>query len=566
MIIIEQSRAALVIDTPPADCDVHVVLQYFEHSQPARDAELKRTLQLLCENSKVTWIHLLNERIYTSSLMQHPKVIQTDLGRRLKFKDVFEYLRRQNVKGYHVIINSDICFDEVTLANLERSDLHLAKKMMAQLRYEVPADIIFSNIETITEHSLLFGPRIDSQDTWIFHSDQAIPEKFEKLFNFEFGKPGCDNKLLYLMRMLGYEVINDPAFVKTYHIHASQERNYTAKDRVQMPYTLVGPYGYDLPVIAAPYVQSASGRPWNDVGFSDNDVLRKYVAEKLAAGERFVIPRIAGHENNYAAFGQIIKQNGGQIPEGLAEYFNQTLPVMKNNAGIHLTSTASIVRYSDMYLAAFQNCELFAGWESYGHYIRHIEQSHDMILKWFFKENDQKKTMFWAFAFDIFHYIYANPWTQALHGKRLLIVSPFEDSFREKVNVRTQLYDGVDLFPECSFLFIKPPQTQGSEPSREFSTELQTFFAQLDRLHGQYDVALVSCGGYGNLVCNAIYESGHSAIYVGGVLQMYFGVLGGRWLRERPDVVRLFLNHAWSRPKPSERPQNHGNVEGSCYW
>jgi hypothetical protein len=174
--------------------------------------------------------------------------------------------------------------------------------------------------------------------------------------------------------------------------------------------------------------------------------------------------------------------------------------------------------------------------------------------------------LFWAFAFDIFHYIYDTPWTHALKGKRLLIVSPFESSFKEKLENRAQLYDGVDLFPDCSFVFIRPPQTQGSEASREFSVELADFLRRLDELRGQYDVALVSCGGYGNLVCNAIFESGHSAIYVGGVLQMYFGVLGSRWLRERPDVVRLFLNAAWSRPKESERPRDHANVEGSCYW
>ena len=47
---------------------------------------------------------------------------------------------------------------------------------------------------------------------------------------------------------------------------------------------------------------------------------------------------------------------------------------------------------------------------------------------------------------------------------------------------------------------------------------------------------------------------------------MYFGLLGSRWLKERPDIVRLYLNSYWSRPKESEKPKNHGNIEGSCYW
>jgi hypothetical protein len=59
---------------------------------------------------------------------------------------------------------------------------------------------------------------------------------------------------------------------------------------------------------------------------------------------------------------------------------------------------------------------------------------------------------------------------------------------------------------------------------------------------------------------------GKSAIYVGGVLQMYFGIYGERWLRERSDIMRMYLNKHWSRPKENERPKNYKEVEKSCYW
>jgi len=41
---------------------------------------------------------------------------------------------------------------------------------------------------------------------------------------------------------------------------------------------------------------------------------------------------------------------------------------------------------------------------------------------------------------------------------------------------------------------------------------------------------------------------------------------GSRWIKERPDILRLFLNRFWSRPKESEKPKNHQNIEGGCYW
>ena len=59
---------------------------------------------------------------------------------------------------------------------------------------------------------------------------------------------------------------------------------------------------------------------------------------------------------------------------------------------------------------------------------------------------------------------------------------------------------------------------------------------------------------------------GKSAIYVGGVLQMYFGVYGERWLRERKEVMKMYKNKHWSRPKELEKPKGFEQVEGSAYW
>ena len=79
-------------------------------------------------------------------------------------------------------------------------------------------------------------------------------------------------------------------------------------------------------------------------------------------------------------------------------------------------------------------------------------------------------------------------------------------------------------------------------------------------------IAFVSCGGYANPICSHIYSKGKSAMYIGGVLQMYFGILGNRWIQERNDVVHLFYNEYWKRPKVSERPLNYGKIENGCYW
>ena len=47
---------------------------------------------------------------------------------------------------------------------------------------------------------------------------------------------------------------------------------------------------------------------------------------------------------------------------------------------------------------------------------------------------------------------------------------------------------------------------------------------------------------------------------------MYFGILGNRWLKERPEIVKLYRNQYWKRPKSHERPKNSNKVENGCYW
>jgi len=157
------------------------------------------------------------------------------------------------------------------------------------------------------------------------------------------------------------------------------------------------------------------------------------------------------------------------------------------------------------------------------------------------------------------------PWTHALSGKRLLIVSSFAETFKKQLPHLSKIY-GRDLFPGCSFVFLKPPVTNGSNRSRPYRTELNEFKKRIENIKNDFDIALVSCGGYGNPILSKIYDMGKSAIYVGGVLQMYFGVYGSRWERERPTIMRLFKNEYWVRPTAQERPAGFENVEGSCYW
>lgn len=540
MIVLELASPVTTID-PPVKDKINIVCQFFIHSNTLRQKEIEFCLQQLVINSHIDNIYLLNERLYTDEELgvKSDKIIQKVIGQRLKYKDFFDFV--DEISGYCILINSDIFFDEETITNLYKSDLSITKSCFCQLRFEYSGNLDVSS-------SKIFGPRPDSQDTWIIHSNFNVDKKHRKAFDFNLGKPGCDNKITYIFRVLGYKVYNSPNFVKTYHYHRSQVRNYDSKDLIKNPYVYIYPEG----------IQKVTANRLYD--FSDNDRLYNYILEKTQNNQPFCIPRLSSVENNYAVFARLAKLNQFPMPM-LEEYFNNSKHIMKNNAGIKLSSLESVFKYSDLYLAAFDKCDLYGDWEPHGDYYRCISDSHR-----FMSEVYQQKTPIWSYSFDAFHFIYSRPWTTALQGKRILLITPFIDSIKEKIDIRDKIYDGVDLFPDCTFVFLKPPQTHANNDSREFDVELDEFLQQVENVKDTFDVAFVSSGGYGNAIVSAIYDMGKSAIYGGGVLQMYFGVLGSRWLKERPDILKLFMNKHWTRPKESEKPKDCKNIEGGCYW
>lgn len=570
---------------------IYLFSQFFIHKDDERNKEIKYCLKQNVNNNYIHQIILLNERIYTDEELgiASDKILQIDMKKRLNFSHIFDYVLKEKIQGYVAITNIDVFFTP-QLNRLQMSDIHESKKMYSLLRHEFRGNTdlkkssLFGSqvsiLEMVKENNedlyqqvmntpnpnkdlFIDGARADSWDAWIIHTNFMITEKENKAFNFNLGRIGCDNKMIYLFKTLGYEIYNDPLWIPIYHYHVNQNRDYTAADRVPIPYGLYipartkientpGSLGVDIKSV----LQTTD--KLNYLHFSnDNEKLSKYIKEKLENNQRFIIPRIAGEENNFAFFTKMMvegKITNNEETSNLLRY-----NVLKNNGGVKMSNFESAKKYSEQYFNAFNNCDMYTVWEPWGAVYAAITQSHDYVT------TSYKKDKVWAYTFDVYHYL-NNPWTWSLRDKRLLIVSPFEDSIKEKIEKRKEIY-GVDLFPNCEFVFIKPPQTQGDQESKEFYEELEDFYVKLQELKDDFDIALCSCGGYGNIVCDYIYDKmNKSAIYVGGVLQMYFGIYGSRWIRERQDILRIHLNEHWSRPTDSEKPKNFQKVEGSCYW
>jgi hypothetical protein len=495
---------------------VTLMTQFHVPNDPVRREEVKEALRRNATNRFIDKIVLLNERMYSPEELgvDDPKIEQRVIGHHLQFSDCLQ----NRPFGFLVFANNDIFLDD-TIDNVRRTDLAYSKKMCALLRYE--------------SNQCLFGPRPDSNDTFIVHSNLSITPKQVSLFNFKFGQQGCDNKVCYLFATFGVEVVNDPFTIRTHHLHSEVTRKY-AHPVLNSPYMGVAPYGANCPVAG---INQDSIEPWvNMFDFHEqNRTLKRYLLNKTGP---FCIPRVAGVENNTAF---LVAMNQ-PVHDGLKN-------VMKRNAGICLGDEEA---YSRTYFKAFEECDLYASWEPWGQVGKYISQSLAYVHDRF------KKPKIGAFVFDIFHYV-SDPWTHGLRGKKILIVS----SFAEMMRVQPQAYD-VDLFPECTLQFLKPPMTQADEKSRPWEEEFADFCKIVDSL--DFDVALCSCGGYGNPLCAHIFSTGRSAIYVGGVLQLYFGIYGKRWLLERAEMMRLHMKPTWKRPIATLKPKGFETIESGCYW
>ena len=526
-----------------------LITQFYISSNSNRQKEIVDCLIYNLNNPFINIIYLISEKDYNLNQIGLPENVNNskikiiNINARMKYSDAFNIVSQFNLKGYIIIANSDIFFDS-TLERLYVSNASIERKMYCQIRCE------YTN--TDLRKCTVFGSGTNcSQDAWIFHSNYNILSDQNKVFAFELGIPGCDNHITYLLSLLGYKLYNEPYFIKIYHNHASDFRTYNNTQRISSPYLLINPalvYKNNQPVINHTTRYNIQ---------EENNNLRSYLEDKIKNNSIFLLPRIAGIENNFAYLGVCVANN--KLTKDQYTYITNVSKSMKNNAGIKLTSINSILKYSELYLEAFNLCDAYFDWDKNGNYIKHIALSHEFIT------NNFEKNKFWSLSLDIFNNIHNNPWTQALNGKRLLIISPFIESMKSKLDILPQVY-GVDLFPNCEFIFLKPPQTHAASLSDEFDIELERFIDEIKKIKDEFDIALCSCGGYGNLVCAEIFKMNKSAIYVGGVLQMFFGIYGNRWLTETPDILRIYMNKYWTRPKENEKPNGHHNIEQGCYW
>ena len=153
----------------------------------------------------------------------------------------------------------------------------------------------------------------------------------------------------------------------------------------------------------------------------------------------------------------------------------------------------------------------------------------------------------------------------------LLPISPLDASTDTQVKL-----GGAALFGEVAAPYMLPPEMRvhvvrpplnigvNEREKQDWRTALARLIETVDAA-GPFDLALLSCGGLGMLLAHHLRRTGRSSLYMGGSLQLQFGIKGKRWLTMQ-EYREAMDNPNWVKPDASERPPSSHVIENSAYW
>ncbi len=275
-----------------------------------------------------------------------------------------------------------------------------------------------------------------------------------------------------------------------------------------------------------------------------------YIKRWIESNQPFFIGRIAGIELHvcYTLYTNELLSLRFQLEE------------LENNAGIKITSNESLKEYVDKLIESYENCTCIAEWEKSGKVFSITGRSQEWI-----GERTPHIQKINAMSLEPYYVEDSISWISSLQNKKILIIHPFVHTFQKQLLKLNEIFPNRTWFKNCTFQFIRPPFTlAGNHQNMDWREHYNKFVEEVRQINN-YDIALVAAGGYGMLISNIIYkELNKSVIYIGGALQLFFGVIGKRWFTNKE--IMKFVNDEWIRQVKEDKPENCVRVEKGCYW
>jgi hypothetical protein len=232
---------------------------------------------------------------------------------------------------------------------------------------------------------------------------------------------------------------------------------------------------------------------------------------------------------------------------------------LNNNLGIYCNTMEQLEEFANKYKSCLEHSTAIAEWG--GNTLYPYEE---------YYINTYKLNRVTFKILEPFYCIEENlkPWSHYLLGKKVLIINPFTESMQQQLKNDFQIYKNKPLFLDGQeFVFYKSYVTSGFNWIH--SSWIETFEIMCNDISKlDFDIALLGCGGYGLPLSDFIFTKlNKSAIYVGGGLQLLFGVMGNRWV-DIPMWKRIIAENdtKFIRPNENEQIKNQNNIENACFW
>tara|TARA_X000001036_G_C20691372_1_gene809496 strand:- start:3389 stop:5188 length:1800 start_codon:yes stop_codon:yes gene_type:complete len=228
-------------------------------------------------------------------------------------------------------------------------------------------------------------------------------------------------------------------------------------------------------------------------------------------------------------------------------------------AGIQFKGPMDIRDYVKAYTSAINECDIVGIYDTLMY--SHIIDFHMFMVRFMYK-----KSRFCIEGLEPYRYMDEQEYRFAdlLENKRILIITSHADTVQQQID-KKKMYHKKSIFPESASLQVyRSVQQNGkSNDEQSWKVHLEKMKEDLRVLSktDPYDVVIAGCGGFGMILSNFLHkELSKSVIYIGGALQLFFGIKGNRW---REDIE---YTEDWVESLDSDKPVEPAVCELGCYW
>jgi len=286
------------------------------------------------------------------------------------------------------------------------------------------------------------------------------------------------------------------------------------------------------------------------------------ISELIKDGKPALVGRLGGTEGRF--IGEYLKMKRYEklgIPIAISSKFNyrwrKRVPEIRLNAGFSASGWGEIEEFVKLYLECLRDTDVIGAWGTafaWAETLAFTPENNPFVIS-------IGSTAPWIEP--IIQKEYPKPWSRQLEGKKVLIIAGFAESIEKQYHRRAQIFP-ANVYPEFSLSTIRAPLSAGrfSERPDDWHESLNLMKKLME--DSDFDIALVSAGAYSYPLALKAKQMGKIGIHCGGGLQLFFGIMGGRWDHDLHVLSKQ--NEFWVRPSKSETPENAEGVEGGCYW